>query len=51
MNFADVVIDAPPFFDGVDNRGDVVVGQDHDGGLSSNFGARPPHGDTDVSGA
>ena len=48
--FADVVVDAAPFFDGVDDGGEVVVGQHHRGSLSCDLGAGSAHGDTDVGG-
>src|SRR5664280_908674 len=38
--FADVVIDPTPFFDGVDDGGEVVVSEHHGGRLPGHFGAR-----------
>ncbi len=39
---ADVVVDAPPAFDRRDDRGEVVVGEDHGRRLAGDIGARCP---------
>ena len=46
--FADVVVDAATFLDGGDDGREVVVGDDHVGGLFGDFGAGDSHGDADV---
>ena len=45
---ADVVVDAPPLLDGGDDRGEVVVGQDHVGRFLAHVGAGDAHGHADV---
>jgi hypothetical protein len=46
----EVVEDRPALLDGVNDRSEVVVGQDHVGGLARHVGARFAHRDTDVGG-
>jgi hypothetical protein len=44
----DVAVDRSTFSHGVDDRGEVVVGEDEVGGLARDVGARAAHGDADV---
>ena len=48
--FADVVVDAAAFLDGLDDAGEIVVGQHHVGGLLGDIGAGDAHGDADIGG-
>ena len=41
-----VGVDRPPPPDGADDRGEVVVGQHHGGGLLAHIRSGDPHGDT-----
>ena len=45
---AQVAVDHPPFLDRVDDRGEVVVGQHHVGGLLGHLRAGPAHRHADV---
>src|SRR6266700_1311810 len=45
---ADVVVDSPSRLDGGRDRGKVVVGKHHGGGLPRHVGARAPHRHPDV---
>ncbi len=45
---ADVVVDPPPFTDGGDDGGEVVVGEHHVGRLLGHLGAGDAHRDADV---
>ena len=49
--FLDIVKDATALFDGCDNGGKVVVGEDDIGRVLGNVGARLTHGDTNVCAA
>ena len=44
----DVVVDGPAPLDGGDDRGEVVVGEDHGGGLLAHLRAGDAHGHADV---
>src|SRR4030095_4241741 len=44
----DVIIDGPPFLHRVNNRGEVIVSEDHISSLFGHVGPSAPHGDTDV---
>ena len=44
----EVVVDAPTELDGLDDGGEVVVGQDHDRGFLGDLGAGDAHGHADV---
>jgi len=46
--FADVGVNAPALFDSSDNRGEVVVGDNHVRRLLGDFRSCFPHGDADV---
>ena len=46
--FHEVVVEAAAAFDGGDDGGEVVVGEDHFGGVFGDFGAGDAHGDADV---
>ena len=48
---ADVVVDPPAGFDRRGNGGEVVVGEDHRGGLAGDIGPRTPHRHADVRAA
>ncbi len=45
---ADIVVDTAPLFDGGDDGGKVVIGDDHVCRLLGNFRTGSPHGNTDV---
>src|ERR1044072_4249670 len=45
----DVVVDAPAFFHSGDDGGEIVIHEDHVGGLFGDIGSAP-HGDSDVGG-
>lgn len=46
--FADIVVNPPPFFDGGDDGGEVVVGQGHVRRALGYVGAGDPHGAADI---
>ena len=48
QEFADVFEDCPPFLDGIDDAGEIVVEQDHVGRRLGHIGSGNPHGDADV---
>lgn len=47
-NLANVRIDDAPFLNGVDDRAEIVIGQDHVGGALGDIRPRNAHSDTDV---
>ena len=48
QEFADVAVDRAPLLDRGDDRGEVVVRQDHIGRLLRHIGAGNAHGNTDI---